>query len=213
MNSHVLYLALGSYRVLAAHEHVKRLATSGSQVVLAAPDTDEWSDVLSELSRAEGVTVIRLSPDGHGSVQRSAKRLLSGRSGAAAAVDTIVAGDAQAIPTAWRLARSRPEVTLRMEPYDNGDRVPEPADLAVVTPWYPSPNNPYLKRLREDDDPQHRGQLRPGGHPAHGGLVRPRRRSTQRRHQDHDGPSSGAQGARSRPGHGGGTSCSAFPCR
>ncbi|MFD4799422.1 glycosyltransferase family 4 protein [Streptomyces anulatus] len=30
-----------------------------------------------------------------------------------------------------------------MEPYDNGDRVPEPADLAVVTPWYPSPNNPY----------------------------------------------------------------------
>ncbi|MDF9803732.1 glycosyltransferase involved in cell wall biosynthesis [Streptomyces sp. HB372] len=143
MNSHVLYLALGSYRVLAAHEHVKRLATSGSQVVLAAPDTDEWSDVLSELSRAEGVTVIRLSPDGHGSVQRSAKRLLSGRSGAAATVDTIVAGDAQAIPTAWRLARSRPEVTLRMEPYDNGDRVPEPADLAVVTPWYPSPNNPY----------------------------------------------------------------------
>ncbi|MEV7900564.1 glycosyltransferase family 4 protein [Streptomyces anulatus] len=143
MNSHVLYLALGSYRVLAAHEHVKRLATSGSQVVLAAPDTDEWSDVLSDLSRAEGITVIRLSPDGHGSVQRSAKRLLSGRSGAAAAVDTIVAGDAQAIPTAWRLARSRPEVTLRMEPYDNGDRVPEPADLAVVTPWYPSPNNPY----------------------------------------------------------------------
>ncbi|MFJ1784336.1 glycosyltransferase family 4 protein [Streptomyces anulatus] len=143
MNSHVLYLALGSYRVLAAHEHVKTLATSGSQVVLAAPDTDEWSDVLSDLSRAEGVTVIRLSPDGHGSVQRSAKRLLSGRSGAAATVDTIVAGDAQAIPTAWRLARSRPEVTLRMEPYDNGDHVPEPADLAVVTPWYPSPNNPY----------------------------------------------------------------------
>lgn len=143
MNSHVLYLALGSYRVLAAHEHVKKLATSGSQVVLAAPDTDEWSDALSELSRVEGVTVIRLSPDGHGSVQRSAKRLLSGRSGAAASVDTIVAGDAQAIPTAWRLARSRPEVTLRMEPHDNGDRVPEPADLAVVTPWYPSPNNPY----------------------------------------------------------------------
>ncbi|MEU2066370.1 glycosyltransferase family 4 protein [Streptomyces anulatus] len=143
MNSHVLYLALGSYRVLAAHEHVKRMAASGSRVVLAAPGTDEWADVLSELSGVDGVEIIRLTPDRHGSVQRSAKRLLSGRSGAAAAVDTIVAGDAQAIPTAWRLARSRPEVTLRMEPYDNGDRVPEPADLAVVTPWYPSPNNPY----------------------------------------------------------------------
>ncbi|MDX3491042.1 glycosyltransferase family 4 protein [Streptomyces sp. ID05-18] len=143
MNSHVLYLALGSYRVLAAHEHVKRMAASGSRVVLAAPDTDEWADVLSELSGVGGVEIIRLTPDRHGSVQRSAKRLLSGRSGAAAAVDTIVAGDAQAIPTAWRLARSRPEVTLRMEPYDNGGRVPEPADLAVVTPWYPSPNNPY----------------------------------------------------------------------
>lgn len=140
MNSHVLYLALGSYRVLAAHEHVKRLATSGSQVVLAAPDTDAWSDVLSDLSGIEGVEIIRLSPDAQGSVQRSAKRLTSG---AAARVDTIVAGDAQAIPAAWRLARRRPDVTLRMEPYDHGDRVPEPADLAVVTPWYPSPNNPY----------------------------------------------------------------------
>ncbi|MFE9300663.1 glycosyltransferase family 4 protein [Streptomyces sp. NPDC006856] len=140
MNSHVLYLALGSYRVLAAHEHVKRLATSGSQVVLAAPDTDAWSDVLSDLSGIEGVEIIRLSPDAQGSVQRSAKRLTSG---AAAGVDTIVAGDAQAIPAAWRLARRRPDVTLRMEPYDHGDRVPEPADLAVVTPWYPSPNNPY----------------------------------------------------------------------
>ncbi|MEV7296771.1 glycosyltransferase family 4 protein [Streptomyces microflavus] len=143
MNSHVLYLAHGSYRVLAAHEHVKRLAASGAQVVLAAPDTDEWADVISDLSGVEGVEVIRLTPDRHGSVQRSAKRLLFGRSGAAAAADTLVAGDAQAIPTAWRLAKSRPGLTLRMEPYDNDGRVPESADFAVVTPWYPSPNNPY----------------------------------------------------------------------
>ncbi|MFB7232262.1 glycosyltransferase family 4 protein [Streptomyces fimicarius] len=143
MNSRVLYLAQGSYRVLAAQEHVKRLAASGAQVTLAVPDTDEWADVMSGLAGVEGVEIIRLTPDRDGSVQRSAKRLLSGRSGAAATVDTIVAGDAQAIPTAWRLTRSRPDVTLRLEPYDNGDRVLEPADLAVVTPWYPSPNNPY----------------------------------------------------------------------
>ncbi|WP_228991154.1 glycosyltransferase family 4 protein [Streptomyces sp. DH8] len=143
MNSRVLYLALGSYRVLAAHEHVKRLASAGSRVVLAAPDTDPWAETLSELARVDGVEIIRLPPESHGSVPRSVKRLLSGGSTGASAVDTIVAGDAQAIPTAWRLARSMPGATLKLEPYDNGGRALEPADLAVVTPWYPSPNNPY----------------------------------------------------------------------
>ncbi|MFC9627486.1 glycosyltransferase family 4 protein [Streptomyces sp. NPDC056930] len=55
----------------------------------------------------------------------------------------MIAGDAQCLPTAWTLKKLRPEVTLRLEPYDIQERVAEPADIAVITPWYPSPNNPY----------------------------------------------------------------------
>ncbi|HBF82857.1 MAG TPA: glycosyltransferase family 4 protein, partial [Streptomyces sp.] len=63
--------------------------------------------------------------------------------GPAASVGTVVAGDAQALPTAWTLTKQRPDVSLRLEPYASDGRVAEAADIAVITPWYPSPNNPY----------------------------------------------------------------------
>ena len=67
MKSHVLYLALGTYRVRAAREHVKELASSGSQIVLVVTDGEEWAETTDELSRLDGVDVVRLSGDKHGS--------------------------------------------------------------------------------------------------------------------------------------------------
>ncbi|MFF2960807.1 glycosyltransferase family 4 protein [Streptomyces sp. NPDC057963] len=141
MNSHVLYLAHGSYRVRAAREHVKRLAESGVRVLLVVPGTEDWADTAAELHDLDNVEVVQLVPDKHGSLQKATKKLFLAKSGPAASIDTLVAGDAQCLPTAWTLKKLRPEVTLRLEPYQ--ERAAEPADIAVITPWYPSPNNPY----------------------------------------------------------------------
>ncbi|MFD9607243.1 glycosyltransferase family 4 protein [Streptomyces sp. NBC_01224] len=141
MNSHVLYLAHGSYRVRAAREHVKRLAESGVRVLLVVPDTEDWADAAAELDGLANVEVVQLVPDKHGSLQKATKKLALAKSGPAASIDTVIAGDAQCLPTAWTLKKLRPEVTLRLEPYQ--ERAAEPADIAVITPWYPSPNNPY----------------------------------------------------------------------
>ncbi|SCF76493.1 glycosyltransferase family 4 protein [Streptomyces sp. Ncost-T10-10d] len=143
MNSHVLYLAHGSYRVRAAREHVKRLAKSGVRVLLVVPATEDWADAAAELDDLDNVEVVQLVPDKHGSVQKATKKLVLAKSGPAASIDTVIAGDAQCLPTAWTLKKLRPEVTLRLEPYDVQERAAGPADIAVITPWYPSPNNPY----------------------------------------------------------------------
>ncbi|MCQ0000487.1 glycosyltransferase family 4 protein [Streptomyces sudanensis] len=142
MNSHVLYLALGTYRVRATREQVKELASSGSRVSLVVLDAPEWREALEELGRLDGVSVLRVTPDKNGTAWGSAKRLAAARSGPFATADTVIAGDAQALPVAWIAKRRRPGVALMLEPYGAG-RVVEPADLAVLTPWYPSPNNPY----------------------------------------------------------------------
>ncbi|MFJ8868605.1 glycosyltransferase [Streptomyces sp. NPDC102473] len=143
MNSHVLYLAHGSYRVRAAREHVKSLAGSGNRVLLVVPATEKWGEAVAELETFDNVEIIQLTPDKKGSVLKAAKKVVLARSGPAASVDTVVAGDAQALPTAWMLTKQRPDVALRLEPYASDGRVAEAADLAVITPWYPSPNNPY----------------------------------------------------------------------
>ncbi|URM91408.1 glycosyltransferase family 4 protein [Streptomyces sp. MRC013] len=142
MNSHVLYLALGTYRVRATREQVKELASSGSRVSLVVLDAPEWREALEELGRLDGVEVVRVAPDRNGTAWGSAKKLAAARSGPFAEADTIVAGDAQALPVAWIAKRRRPGVALVLEPHGAG-RVVEPSDLAVLTPWYPSPNNPY----------------------------------------------------------------------
>ncbi|MFE9824833.1 glycosyltransferase family 4 protein [Streptomyces sp. NPDC005791] len=143
MNSHVLYLAHGSYRVRAAREHVKRLAGSGSRVLLVVPAKESWAEAVAELEAFDNVEVVQLTPDSKGSVLKAAKKFVLARTGPVSSVDTVVAGDAQSLPTAWMLTKQRPDVTLRLEPYAPDGRVAEASDIAVVTPWYPSPNNPY----------------------------------------------------------------------
>ncbi|MGW9027407.1 glycosyltransferase family 4 protein [Streptomyces sp. NPDC055722] len=143
MNSHVLYLALGTYRVQAAREQVREFVSSGSRVSLVAPDAPEWQEAFEELGRLDGVEVVRVAPDKDGIAWTSAKKLAGAKSGPFTQADTLVAGDAQALPVAWSALRRRPELTFRMERYDTAGRRPEPSDLAVVTPWYPSPNNPF----------------------------------------------------------------------
>ncbi|MGW2819689.1 glycosyltransferase family 4 protein [Streptomyces sp. NPDC001443] len=142
MNSHVLYLALGTYRIRAAREQVRELASAGSRVSLVALDAPEWGEALAELGGLDGVDVVRVAPDKDGSAWASAKKLIGDRSGPFAEADTLVAGDAQALPVAWLAKRRRPGLELRLEPH-GAERTVEPADLAVLTPWYPSPNNPY----------------------------------------------------------------------
>ncbi|MDF0372347.1 glycosyltransferase [Streptomyces sp. KA12] len=143
MNSHVLYLAHGSYRVRAAREHVKSLAGSGDRVLLVVPATESWAEAVAELETLDNVEIVQLTPDKKGSLLKAAKKFVLARTGPAASVDTVVAGDAQALPTAWMLTKRRPDVTLRLEPYASDGRVAEAADIAVITPWYPSSNNPY----------------------------------------------------------------------
>ncbi|MFI1400222.1 glycosyltransferase [Streptomyces sp. NPDC020681] len=143
MNSHVLYLALGTYRVRAAREHVKELASSGSQVVLVVADCEEWAETADELSRLDRVDVVRLGLDKHGSAWSAAKKLVADKSGPFATADVLIAGDAHALPTAWAALKRRPELRLQLEPANTDAHAAEPADLAVLTPWYPSPNNPY----------------------------------------------------------------------
>lgn len=141
MNSHVLYLALGTYRVRAAREQVKELASSGTRVSLVVLDDTEWKDTLAELGRLDGVDIVRVAPGKDGG-WAAAKKLAGAKSGPFAQADTVIAGDAQALPIAWIARRRRPELELLLEPHGAGREV-APADLAVLTPWYPSPNNPY----------------------------------------------------------------------
>ncbi|MFI9582109.1 glycosyltransferase [Streptomyces sp. NPDC052236] len=143
MKSHVLYLALGTYRVRAAREHVKELASSGSPVVLVVPESADWAETADELSRLDRVEVVRLAPDRHGSGWAAAKKLVGDKSGPFATAERLIAGDAHALPTAWAAMRRWPKLTLELEPANTDRHTAEPADLAVLTPWYPSPNNSY----------------------------------------------------------------------
>ncbi|MFC9624199.1 hypothetical protein ACFTXM_30875, partial [Streptomyces sp. NPDC056930] len=88
MNSHVLYLAHGSYRVRAAREHVKRLAKSGVRVLLVVPGTEDWADVAAELDDLDNFAVVQLVPHKHRSVQNATKKLVQAKSGPAAAIAT-----------------------------------------------------------------------------------------------------------------------------
>ncbi|MFJ8980030.1 glycosyltransferase family 4 protein [Streptomyces sp. NPDC102282] len=138
-STHVLYLALGEYRVRATRAHVEKLAAEGRDVVLVIAEREEWRD----LPEIAGVRVIRVARNKKGSAWRNAHKIIVARKGPLQDADLLIAGDAQALPAAWAALRRRPDLKFRMEPYDDADRVTEPADLAVVTPWYPSPNNPF----------------------------------------------------------------------
>jgi glycosyltransferase involved in cell wall biosynthesis len=61
--------------------------------------------------------------------------------GAPAPDATLVAGNAAAIPVVWEIARRRPDLTLATAPDTEPGRRPAEADLAVITPWYPGPDD------------------------------------------------------------------------
>lgn len=118
----VTYLALGRRRVPAALAHTATLAADGTPVTLVVTDCPEWDGV----PVPPGVTLRRVrSP-------RAARPLLT-------AAGTVYAGDPEALAEAY--ATGRPGV--RLEPSPDPARRPRPADLAVVTPWYPAPGDPF----------------------------------------------------------------------
>lgn len=133
----VLYLALGPYRIPAATEHAARLRAQGARVQLVVGDFPQWD----EIELPPGVTVHRLGPGGSARSVRRAQRLVAGRDGLARDADLLVAGDPQALPVAAAALRHHRDLPVRTEPGEAGREVAA-ADLAVVTPWYPSPNNP-----------------------------------------------------------------------
>ena len=123
----IVYLALGVRRVNAAAAHTADLATAGDRVLLLTGGQDEWRDV----TIAEGVAVHRVTA-------RTARRMIL-----SVAPDLLIAGDPEATPVAWAVGRRRPELPVHLEPSPDPDRRPAPADLAVISPWYPSPDNPF----------------------------------------------------------------------
>jgi len=124
----VVYVALGENRVRAALVHTADLAAAGARVTLIAADIPAWKDA----SPAPGVTLQRSNAH----TWRTVRPLLAG-------ADLLLAGDPEAMPIADAARRSLPALEIRTEPVSDPDRRPAPADLAVVTPWYPSPNDPF----------------------------------------------------------------------
>jgi glycogen(starch) synthase len=53
----------------------------------------------------------------------------------------LVAGNAAAIPPVWEVARRRPDLTVVTAPTKEPGRRPAEADLAVISPWYPGPDD------------------------------------------------------------------------
>ncbi|MCX4385619.1 glycosyltransferase family 4 protein [Micromonospora peucetia] len=134
----VVYLALGPHRVRAAERHLAELAASGAKVALVVPDLPEWAD--AELPA--GVPVHRVDATDARATARAARRLLRASNGPLRDADLLVAGDPYALPAAWDALGRRGDLVVALdEPTAPSGRRPAPADLAVVTPWYPSANN------------------------------------------------------------------------
>lgn len=125
----VVYISLGEYRVRAALAHTADLAAAGAKVTLIAADNPAWKDA----NPAPGVTLLRSKTH----TWRTVRPLLE------AGTDLLLVGDPQAMPIADAARRSLPALEIRTEPVSDPDRRPAPADLAVVTPWYPSPNDSF----------------------------------------------------------------------
>ncbi len=125
----VVYVALGPFRIRAALTYTAELAAAGAKVTLIGARDPEWKDVRAPA----GVTLKRVREH----PWRVVRPLLS------AGADLLVAGDPDAMPVADAARRSFPDLEVRTELVNDPDRRPAPADLAVVTPWYPSPNDAF----------------------------------------------------------------------
>jgi glycogen(starch) synthase len=137
--SSVVYVSLGGRRTRAAKQHAAELAGTGARVLLVVAKRPEWTN--AEI--AEGVTVHRLDAAEPRPALRAARRFLLGRRGPLADAGLLVVGDAEATPLADAARRRFADLEIRLAPTSDPDRRPAPADLAVVTPWYPCPNDPF----------------------------------------------------------------------
>jgi hypothetical protein len=131
----VVYLAFGARRVQAAARLTARTAASGADALLLVPDSAAWQN----LEPAPGVTLRRLPVSDPQGAARAARRVLLG----VPAGSVLVAGDAPALPVAEAMGRRRPDLVVVVEPDAASGRRPAAADLAVLTPWYPSPNDDF----------------------------------------------------------------------
>ena len=127
----VVHLAFGGRRIDAALRLTAQAAIEGADVTLVVLDRPAWSDV-----EAPPGMRLRRVPD-----ERAARLLLTG--GALPTGAVLVAGDVPALPVAWAVGRRRPDVTVTTDPGATAGRRPQPADLAVLTPWYPGPNDDF----------------------------------------------------------------------
>ncbi|MEU4215176.1 glycosyltransferase family 4 protein [Actinoplanes sp. NPDC026623] len=135
----VVCLALGGRRVGATAAYAGRLAAGGADVVLVIATRDEWDGV----PLPPAATVHRLPAGTTRETLRSARRLLLGPDSPVPGAGLLIAGDPEAMPVAWALRRRHPGLPVRLEPSDDPARRTAPADLAVLTPWYPSPADAF----------------------------------------------------------------------
>ncbi len=135
----VVYLSLGGRRMRAARAHTADLAAAGARVLLVVADRPEWAHA----EVAPGVTLHRLGSPGLRPTLRAARSFLLRSGGPLAEADLLVAGDPEAMPIAEAAHRRRPGLAIVTEPSPDPARRTADADLAVVTPWYPSPDDPF----------------------------------------------------------------------
>jgi glycogen(starch) synthase len=100
--------------------HRRLRAAAAHSAALPAPVTLVTT---AEVTAPPGVTVHRVRS------ARAARHLLA---------PDVFAGDPEALAAAYRAG-----VATRLEPAPDPGRRTAPADLAVVTPWYPSPDDPF----------------------------------------------------------------------
>src|SRR3954454_411258 len=141
--SSVVYLALGTRRITAATRQTAAAAEGGSTVLLVVPDSPAWQAA----EPAPDVTVRHVTGTGRRAAA-AARRLLLGPDGPDPDMPVLlVARDPGALPVAWAVGRRRPARRVVTDVAAGSGRRPAPADLAVVTPWYPSPNDDFAGAL------------------------------------------------------------------
>jgi glycosyltransferase involved in cell wall biosynthesis len=135
----VVYVCLGGRRVRAAQRYTADLAAAGAEVLLVIADRPEWT----ALEPGAGVTVHRLGSADVAATLRAARKFLLRPDGPLATADLLVPGDAEAMPIAEWAHALRAELSIELEPSPEPARRTAEADLAVITPWYPSPDDPF----------------------------------------------------------------------
>ena len=124
----IVYLALGGRRIQAAIRYATSMVAEGTAVTLVIAVREDGVLI------PPGVTVQRFDPGKPRAIRRFLSRLDA---------DLIIAGDPEATPITWAIARRRPDLPIYFEPSPDPARRTADADLAVLTPWYPAPDDPF----------------------------------------------------------------------